>query len=174
MTSLASLDFLPYLDETGQIPTDPFEGKVGVYAVFDEAQILQYIGVSRNVYTSLREHLVRRPQACYWVKLQTIGRPSRTLLEEIREAWIQENGSVPMGNAQDETLWNEAIDAKRYMTEEERAEIEAADEGTKMKRLKDLARRVETEIMAALEARGVQMPLRFDPKLKEKGLLTLK
>ena len=34
-------------------------------------------------------------------KLQNIARPSRSLLEVIKESWIEENGSTPSGNADD-------------------------------------------------------------------------
>ncbi|MER3477484.1 MAG: endonuclease, partial [Leptolyngbya sp. ERB_1_2] len=43
-----------------------------------------------------------------------------------------------------------------------------------MKALKNIARRVESEIMAQLKARNVQTEMRFNPKLKEEGLLDLK
>lgn len=172
--TLKSLEFCAYIDQLGEIPIELFQNKVGVYAVFDHAKVLQYVGFSRNVYTSLREHLVRCPQQCYWVKLHTIDRPSRTILQETRDAWIAENGTVPSGNGIEEELWTQAIDAKLQMTPEEKEAIEAADDAGQIKLLKNLARRVEAGIIEVLEARGVKMALRFDPKLKEKGLLTLK
>ncbi|MBW4659378.1 MAG: GIY-YIG nuclease family protein [Drouetiella hepatica Uher 2000/2452] len=172
MTALAELDYIVYLDAEGQM-TDQFDGKVGVYAIFDQEKILQMIGYSRDVGFSLKQHLVRQPQSCYWMKVQTIDRPSRTLLEEMRAAWIAENGSVPVGNAAGEAMWNQAIDAKLTMTAEELAIYEASDDPGKIKTLKKVARRVEEEVLAKLDARGVKMPIRFDPKLKEKGLLNL-
>jgi hypothetical protein len=171
--SLASLEYIPYIDQNGQL-TDQFEGKVGVYAIFDQGQTLQYIGYSRDVYLSLKQHLVRQPQHCYWLKVQTIERPSRTVLEEIRDAWIAENGSLPSGNSTDEALWNQPIDAKPAMTAAEQASYTAGDGLTQIKLLKQAARRVEEQLLAALEARGVQMQIRFNPKLKESGLLDLK
>ena len=158
--TLSSLAAIPYLDDRGQLP-DAFQGKVGVYAIFDQDSVLQYIGYSRDTSVSLKQHLVRRPQQCHWVKVQTIDRPSRTILEEIRSAWISENGSVPVGNAADEALWSQAIDIKTQMTPEEQANLAAA-------------RRVEAEVMATLKARGVETEIRFNPKLKETGLLDLK
>lgn len=173
MTSLASLNFLPYL-EAGQIPEAPYQGKVGAYAIFDRDRTLQYVGFSRDIYLSLKQHLTRKPDFCHWVKLQTVDRPSRTLLEAMRQAWITEYGSVPLGNGAEETLWSQAIDAKTQITADESAAYEAADEAGKIKVLKQLARRVEAEVKADLVQRGVTMALRFDPKLKEQGLLTLK
>jgi hypothetical protein len=37
-----------------------------------------------------------------------------------------------------------------------------------------VARRVEAEILVMLESRGIKTEIRFNPKLKEQGLLDLK
>jgi hypothetical protein len=171
--TLTSLDYLPYLNDNGET-TEQFSGKVGVYAIFDQAKILQFIGYSRDVSLSLKQHLVRQPEGCYWLKVETIDRPSRTILEEIREAWILENGTTPVGNGAEEAIWNQPIDAKVKMTEDEKKAYAATDEMGQIKALKQVARRVEAEVLATLEARGVKMQIRFDPKLKEEGLLNLK
>ena len=171
--SLASLEYIPYIDADGQLP-DIFQGKVGVFAIFDRDKSLQYVGFSRDVYVSLHQHLVRQPQKCYWLKVQTIDRPSRTILENIRDAWISENKSIPDGNAAQEAKWTQPIDAKVAMTADEQTKYAATDELTQIKLLKNAARRVEGEILAELESRGVKMQMRFNPKLKEKGLLDLK
>jgi hypothetical protein len=173
ISTLAGLDYVPYLDENGQM-TNQFDGKVGVYAIFDQQKTLQYIGYSRDVSLSLKQHLVRQPQQCYWLKVQTIDRPSRTVLEEIRAAWTHENGSTPIGNGVEEATWSQPIDAKAKMTAEEQATYEASDDLGRIKTLKKVARRVEEEVLATLETRGVKMQIRFDPKLKEEGLLNLK
>ncbi|XGV96015.1 MAG: GIY-YIG nuclease family protein [Leptolyngbya sp. BL-A-14] len=172
--TLSSLEYLAYIDDRGQLP-ESLQGKVGVYAIFDQPQTLQYIGYSRDVFLSLKQHLVRQPENCYWLKVQTIDRPSRTILEEIRTAWISENGTVPVGNGADEGKWTQAIDAKAQMTPEEQAGYAGAlDEFTQGKVLKQVARRVEAEILEVLKTRGVQTEIRFNPKLKEEGLLDLK
>lgn len=171
--TLADLDYISYLDPDGQL-TAGWEGKVGVYAIFAQDKTLQFIGYSRDVALSLKQHLVRRPQQCYWVKVQTIDRPSRSVLEEIRTQWIVENGSTPTGNAVDEALWNQPIDAKQSMTSTEQQTYAAGDEIIQVKVLKQVARRVEEQILNALAERGVQMQIRFNPKLKESGLLDLK
>ncbi|HEY9620443.1 MAG TPA: GIY-YIG nuclease family protein [Crinalium sp.] len=171
--TLTSLDYIPFLDENGQIG-DQFEGKVGVYAIFDQDRILRFIGYSRDIALSLKQHLVRQPQQCYWLKVETIDRPSRTILESIRDAWIAENGTIPAGNAADEATWSQPIDAKRSMTAEEQTAYAKTDELGQIKLLKQVARRVEEQVLAALTERGVQMQVRFNPKLKENGLLDLK
>jgi hypothetical protein len=107
--SLASLEYQPYLTTDGYINEDA-AGKIGVYAIFDCDRSLVYVGYSRDVYLSLKQHLIRQPQQCHWVKLQTISRPSRTVLAEIASAWITENGTTPLGNDTEQSLWTEPID----------------------------------------------------------------
>ena len=171
--TLASLAYIPYIDASGQLP-EQFLGKVGVYAIFDRDKVLQFVGYSRDVGVSLKQHLVRQPQNCYWLKVKTIDRPSRTILEGIRDTWIAENGSVPAGNDTTVENWTQPIDAKVMMTDAEQASFAASDELTQVKILKTVARRLESQILSELESRGVQMPIRFNPKLKEQGLLDLK
>jgi hypothetical protein len=172
MTALADLDYFSYLTDDGQL-IDRFDGKVGVYAIFDQPKTLQLIGYSRDVSLSLKQHLVRQPHRCYWVKVQTIDRPSRTILESIRDAWIAENDQVPPGNGTEAAAWNQAIDAKVQMTAAEQATYANSDDLGRIKTLKQVARRVEAEVTATLAARGFKTAVRFDPKQKEKGLLEL-
>jgi hypothetical protein len=171
--SLNSLEDLAYLDDSGVIATE-FQGKIAVYAIFDRDKQLQFVGYSRDVYVSLKQHLMRRSPQCYWLKLQTISRPNRTILEEIRQTWIAENGLIPAGNGEDEAKWTQPIDAKAEMTIEEKEALAKADELGKIKLLKQVARRVGDAVEAQLKDRGVTMDLRFNPKLKEEGLLDLK
>lgn len=173
ITSLASLDYVSYLDQNGYIPEE-FQGKIGVYAIFDQEKTLQFVGYSRDIYASLTQHLVRQPNSCYWLKIQTISRPSRTVLENIRQAWIEENGQIPPGNSSQEKEWSEDIDAKLTMSEADKQKYETLEEVAQTKFLKQIARRLEAEIKEQLNARGVAMNIRFDPKLKEKGLLSVK
>ena len=171
--TLASLPFLPYLEENGAID-EALQKKIGVYAIFNQEQELQFVGYSRDIYLSLKQHLVRQPESCYWIKVQTIDRPSRSVLEEIRQAWIAENGTTPMGNSSALALWSQPIDAKPTMTAEEKAQYESSEELQKIKILKKIARRVQAQLEEQLNQRRVNMDIRFNPKLKEQGLLDLK
>ncbi len=173
VSTLASLEYLPYIDENGYIAED-LQGRIGVYAIFNQEKILQFVGYSRDIALGLKQHLIRQPQSCYWLKIQTVTRPSRTILEEMRQNWITENGETPSGNSSKEAQWTQPIDAKVSMTEEEKASYQNTDELGQMKLLKKVARRVEAELQEMLKARGVQMEIRFNPKLKEQGLLDLK
>ncbi len=182
LPTLASLEYYPYIDNDGELIAD-FQGKIGVYAIFNEDKILQFVGYSRDIYLSLKQHLVRQSQSCYWVKVQTIERPNRTILENIENAWITENSTIDIPNparlggvAMDKQKWTNPIDVKEFMTPEEQNNYQniAIDELAQIKVLKNVARRVEEEILAVLEARGVKTQIRFNPKLKESGLLDLK
>lgn len=173
--ALADLPYLPFINAEGLLPHE-LSAIVGAYAIFDGDRQLQYVGYSRDVFASLRLHLVRKPDLCHWVKVQSIGRPSRTVLESICQAWIDGNGSLPSGNESSSSDWDEPVDATLQMTDAERTELASPelDERSRTKALKQVARRVEAEILAVLAERNVQEPLRFHPKLKEKGLLDLK
>ncbi|MFP5269868.1 GIY-YIG nuclease family protein [Coleofasciculus sp.] len=171
--ALSDLEYIPYLDEGGNLP-ESLSGKIGVYAIFDQEKTLQLVNYSRDIYVSLKQHLVRKPQFCYWLKVETIERPNRTRLETIRKAWIEENGEIPPGNGGDEAIWNHPIDAKKTMTDEDKLTYNKSEELGQIKLLKKIARRVEAEILEQLKARGVQDEIRFNPKLKEQGLLDLK
>ncbi|CEJ45997.1 GIY-YIG nuclease family protein [Umezakia ovalisporum] len=175
VASLANLEYFPYIDDQGRIP-EVFAGKIGVYAIFDQGQVLQFVGYSRDVYLSLKQHLIRQPHECFWVKAQTISRPSRTILENIENVWIAENGTVPSGNADNQERWTQPINVRGLMTpeEEENYGNSANDEFAQVKIIKSVARRVEAEILVVLERRGLKEQLRFNPKLKEEGLLDLK
>ncbi|MGF1566992.1 MAG: GIY-YIG nuclease family protein [Nodosilinea sp.] len=170
---LAELDFIPYCNEAGLLPPE-LAKVVGVYAIYDGEKTLQFVGYSRDLAMSLKQHLVRCPALCHWVKVQTIERPNRTLLDSIQAAWLQENG-VPPGNGVEQERWTQPIDVKIQMTSAEQAAYAAAiNEAEQIQCLKKVARRVEAERLAMLTVRGIQEPIRFDPKLKEQGLLNIK
>jgi hypothetical protein len=173
--SLTELADLPYIDAEGQLPSQ-FEGQIGVYAIYSSDKILAYIGYSRDVSLSLKQHIVRQPQQCFWVKVTTVERPNRTLLETIKTAWIDENGTMPMGNGEAVALWEQPIDVKSQMLPEELAQYTdpQLDDQQHQRILKQAARRIEQHILALLAERGVQEALRFNPKLKDSGLLDLK
>jgi hypothetical protein len=170
---LTDLEYISYLSEQGTISPE-LGGKIGVYAIFDQNRILQYVGYSRNIALSLKQHLIRQPDQCYWLKVQTITRPSRTVLDNIRTAWIRENGEHPRGNREDEEKWTQPINIKPLMPEDERQAYQQSDELAKSKLLKKICRKIEAEILEKLKTRNFQEEIRFNPKLKEQGLLDLK
>ncbi|MGL5082922.1 MAG: GIY-YIG nuclease family protein [Microcoleaceae cyanobacterium] len=171
--ALNDLEYISYLNSQGELPKS-LQGKIGTYAIFNSDQTLKYIGYSRDIYLSLKQHLVRQPQNCYGLKVQVIDRLSRTILAEIQQAWITENGSVPEGNGDEFKAWTEAIDVKPLMTTEEISAYDQTDEIGQEKILRDVSRRVEATILDLLKQRGVNEDIRFNPKLKTSGLLDLK
>lgn len=177
-SSLKDLEFIPYLTEDGHIADCTQPGaKASVYAIFDEKKTLCYVGVSRQVYQSMRLHFARRPLQCYYVKVMHVTRPSRALLEGTRDSWISENGFVPEGNDNGElqNLWENALDCTPLMTDEEKLTVEEAAPGpSTAKALKQVARRIERELEGVFKQRQCSDVLRFDPKLKDRCLLDLK
>ncbi|MEO1520841.1 MAG: GIY-YIG nuclease family protein, partial [Cyanobacteria bacterium J06633_2] len=66
-------------------------------------------------------------------------------------------------------------DAKAQMTADEHAALEhAVGDLERTKQLKSIARRVEADIHSQLTHRGLAEGIRFDPKMKEQGLLNVK
>jgi hypothetical protein len=173
LPNLDSLEFLPYINDTGELPVE-LQNQIGIYAIFDRSQLLQFVGYSRDIYLSLKQHLVRQPEYCYWVKAKTIERPNRTFLEDVRADWIAKNGIIPAGNDVASSTWLDPIDTNYAMTALESNSFADLDGVAQIKLLKQVARRVEETILSKLKERGVQTEIRFNPKLKEQGLLDLK
>ncbi len=169
-TPLESLPFVPYLDASGNILAE-FAGKIGVYAIFNADKSLEYVGISRDIATSMKLHLVRVPDRCCWVKVATVEKPNRTLLSAIQTNWM--DGKV-LDPAMQER-WDQPLNCQKLMTDAERQQLaEALSEGEQEKILKNVARRVEKEILEHLTARGIGFEVRFNPKLKSAGILDVK
>lgn len=101
LPNLVDLNFLPFLTEAGEI--DPnYEKRIGVYAIFDQHQNLQYVGYSRNLAISLLQHLVRQPEHCHGLKVHIIDRPDRQLLVQIQNHWLV--GQNPPGNGESQKI----------------------------------------------------------------------
>ena len=140
--SLNTIEYLPYLNEEGTI-TETLQKKIGVYGIFDENKGLKFVGYSRDIYASLKQHLIRQPDQCHWLKVEIINRPSRTILEVIKDNWIDEQGDISLKNKDYQALWTQPIDAKSTMTEEEQESYKNSDELTQIKLLKKVSRRVQ-------------------------------
>lgn len=167
-----ALPWHDYLTVDGRVD-DTAAAQIGVYGIFDAQAQAQYIGFSRDIYLSLRQHLIRQPQACYGFKFYPIQRPDRSELEAIRQQWLAELSELPPGNGPAQTAWEKPIDLKQTMTPDMQQEWQGLDVTAQIKYLKNLARQKEAEILQALAERNVTEPLRFNPKLKENGLLDL-
>ncbi len=78
----------------------------GVYAVLNCDRHLQYVGYSRNVPLSLSGHLTQVGEnACAFLRLKTFKFPRREEMEQLRDAWIAENETIPLGNGEENDRW---------------------------------------------------------------------
>lgn len=90
------------------------------------------------------------------------------------QCWIAELGEAPVGNS-DPTIqfrWENAINVREIEhTDEEKHLVANMGPQTEAKVLKNICRRVQAEVEAVLQARNITEKLKFDPKIKAKGLL---
>ncbi|GLC43465.1 hypothetical protein PLESTB_001560100 [Pleodorina starrii] len=86
-----------------------FPGSAGVYAVFDKAGVLQYIGLSRKVSASVAAHMQELPDLTAAIKYDIVDDASREGLTAAWKSWVEEavaeTGSIPSGNMPGETKW---------------------------------------------------------------------
>ncbi len=103
------------------------ERVAGVYAVLDGTRQTQYIGYSRNVFTSLKGHLAEHgDDICAYVRVQPFKFPKREEMEQLRDTWIAELGTIPAGNAGAGGVWATTVGeiAKAAMSPAEQAAYE--------------------------------------------------
>jgi Grx4 family monothiol glutaredoxin len=83
----------------------------GVYAVYDERDALQYVGLSRKVNASVKVHAFEMPQYCYAVKCMALPDASKADLQAAWKTWVMEHvttaGGLPPGNAPGNKLFSE-------------------------------------------------------------------
>lgn len=82
----------------------------GVYAVIDTSHKTQYIGYSRNILLSLNGHIAQNGREnCAFLRVQTFKFPKREEMENLRDTWIAELGSIPPGNGAESDLWASTV-----------------------------------------------------------------
>jgi hypothetical protein len=99
----------------------------GVYAVIDTYDQTQYVGYSRNVLTALKGHLAEHgSDICAFVRVQVFKFPKREEMESLRDRWISELATVPLGNTGEGGVWATTVGeiAKAAMSEPERVAYE--------------------------------------------------
>ncbi|KAI8465313.1 MAG: glutaredoxin [Monoraphidium minutum] len=81
----------------------------GVYAVYDSAGEVQYIGLSRKVNASVAHHMQSLPDLTHAVRFHLVEGGGKDDLTAAWKAWMEEaivqTGTVPPGNAPGETKW---------------------------------------------------------------------
>ncbi|MGQ9867142.1 MAG: GIY-YIG nuclease family protein [Pseudanabaenaceae cyanobacterium] len=161
---LEDLPAQPYWQNGDVSPS--YHGQIGVYAILDGDRTVVYVGRSRDMGASLRLHGWRQPERCVWVKSQVLAKPDGVYLQTVQQAWREQTG------VGDPAIWEKPLDCRPLMTVEEQTLLaQAATEGEGAAVLKNVARRVEAEILARLVAHGLSFPIRFDPKRKSEGIL---
>eukprot|EP00475_Leptophrys_vorax_P019010 TRINITY_DN25970_c0_g1_i1.p1 TRINITY_DN25970_c0_g1~~TRINITY_DN25970_c0_g1_i1.p1 ORF type:complete len:367 (-),score=18.29 TRINITY_DN25970_c0_g1_i1:229-1182(-) len=108
---------LPSLAETSPAPVfggeggavSQFPAAAGIYAIFDKAGTLQYMGLSRRLAASLQAHSEDLPELCDSVKLAVVAASEKAALVDAWKQWMQEHvsatGTVPPGNESGNTTW---------------------------------------------------------------------
>ncbi|KAE8099185.1 hypothetical protein FH972_017188 [Carpinus fangiana] len=91
-------------DVAGKLPS-----YAGVYAVYDQNEELQFIGISRDIAASVTLHRKSVPELCCSVKVGVVDDPERTALTQAWKSWMEEHikatGKVPPGNETGNTTW---------------------------------------------------------------------
>ncbi|XVE97105.1 hypothetical protein REPUB_Repub02eG0282100 [Reevesia pubescens] len=86
-----------------------FPSDAGVYAVFDQNDELQFIGISRNTAASLFTHKKSVPELYCSVKVNVVNEPDRAALTQAWKSWMEEHiqttGKVPTGNESGNITW---------------------------------------------------------------------
>nr|XP_043621987.1 bifunctional monothiol glutaredoxin-S16, chloroplastic [Erigeron canadensis] len=103
------------LSETELVPVTSesddavFPSVAGVYAVYDKNGELQFVGLSRNIQSSVVFHRKSVPDLCASIKVGVVDNPDRTTLTEAWKSWMEEHidvtGKVPPGNEKGNTTW---------------------------------------------------------------------
>nr|GEX28120.1 bifunctional monothiol glutaredoxin-S16, chloroplastic [Tanacetum cinerariifolium] len=101
------------LSETELVPVENDDVVVpsgsGVYAVYDNNGDMQFLGLSRNIQSSVVFHKKSLPYLCASVKVGVVDSPDRAALTEAWKSWMEEHieatGKVPPGNEKGNTTW---------------------------------------------------------------------
>jgi Fe-S cluster biogenesis protein NfuA len=106
----------------------------GVYGVLDARGELVYVGFSRNISLALKGHVgAVGSDAVHSLRVRTFGFPKKAEMEQVRDQWIAQNGTVPPGNMVDaingvENPWTATATmrqvAESAMSEQERIQFE--------------------------------------------------
>ncbi|QDZ19590.1 hypothetical protein HOP50_03g21080 [Chloropicon primus] len=101
-SSLSSLESLPMksvISVEGEVHPDEAEGvQASVFAVFDQAKQLQFVGFSKHLRNSLRTILGRQSDLAYYYKHVDLPEVNQEKMMGIRDAWFKENSGMPLGN----------------------------------------------------------------------------
>lgn len=179
-TETATVDFAsaakPLIGADGKVAADIVGRIVGVFAVTDATGGVRYVGISRDVATSLRRSLARCTDSAHGYVVERFERPSRAGLEDTRARWAAAAtaaGTLDTGRAGE--LWERPADVndplETRVPEETRAGFAELEGRQYILGLKKATRVIQADIEERLKERGVTERIKFDPKLKDRGLL---
>lgn len=153
---LADIPLRAIINSDGYIMPEVAPGtQASVFAIFDQKQKLQYVGFSKELRSSLKTLLGRRPDKAFFYKSVEFSTLDQGGMIAVRDAWFQQCGGAPTGNklAMERNLWQNAIDAGAISARGRRA---AAEQKV-------------AEVMAVLKMRGCVEEFVPDPMLLEEG-----
>ncbi|KAI3424879.1 hypothetical protein D9Q98_008263 [Chlorella vulgaris] len=111
--TLDSLDFFAVLTVQGFVsPKIPEGTQATVFAVYDEARIMQYVGFSRGLRDTLRTLFSRRPDKAHYYKALHLPNLDQQQMIDIRAAWFDANYGPPPGNKlpAERDQWQQPVD----------------------------------------------------------------
>lgn len=136
-SSLVPID--QFLETRENTSTQP---PVGVFALYDEDKVLQYVSYSRNITLSVKSVMERvGKESCGFVRnmvFQNAAMQTRQAMEEQQQRWIEENGSVPLGNGSEREKWSVGFDVNA-MSQSEKDEYD----GKKSKMVAAMGQRMD-------------------------------
>jgi len=111
IATLESLPLLPVISIEGEVnPNQEDNVQSSVFAIFDQAKQLQFIGFSKNLRNSLRTVLGRQSGLCYYYRHIDFESVDQQQMMAVRDAWIEENHGPPPGiSAENRNLWQQPV-----------------------------------------------------------------
>ena len=111
--TLASLKFKSIISVHGEVHPEEREGvESSVFAVFDQAKQLQFVGFSKHLKNSLRTMLGRQGDLVYYYKHVDFPDINQEAMMGLRDAWFKENSGMPPGNtAEKRQYWQQPLAA---------------------------------------------------------------
>jgi hypothetical protein len=161
---LADLDMVSIVNVQGYIQPEVPEGtQASVFAIYEQGKILQYIGFSRDLRSSLRTVFARRPDKAHFYRALHLPQLDQQEMIDIRTAWFDESGGPPPGNKlpKERTAWQSPPEA---LAISERGKQAAAEELAKQLLVKLRSRGCKEEFITDVDglANGVVVFLAAD------------
>ncbi|KAL4530637.1 hypothetical protein Ndes2437B_g04120 [Nannochloris sp. 'desiccata'] len=144
---LADLEPLPVVNVQGYINPEMPEGtQATVFAVYDQAKTLQYIGFSKNLRASLLTVFSRRPDKSHLYRALHLPQLDQNEMLSVRSSWFDQSGGPPPGNRlpAERAAWQEAATP---FTISDRGKVAAAEELAKSMIVKIKSRGCKEEFL---------------------------